>query len=91
MRALSRLPLLSLAYALGQDPLTAGDQAANDRLRESEYNELCANPSDAEVQLGTWGKMLMYPQKQPAANTGLPLNPAGTVRDTIEDCAELCH
>ncbi|KAB8211141.1 hypothetical protein BDV34DRAFT_219746 [Aspergillus parasiticus] len=38
----------------------------------------------------TWGKMLMYPQKQPAANTGLPLNPAGTVRDTIEECTELC-
>ncbi|KAE8344355.1 hypothetical protein BDV24DRAFT_160498 [Aspergillus arachidicola] len=51
MRALSRLPHLSLAYAQGQDPLTAGDQAANDRLRESEYNGICANPSDAEVQL----------------------------------------
>lgn len=52
MRALSFLPLLSLAYAQGQDPLTTGNQALSNPFGEAEYNELCANPRDAEVELG---------------------------------------
>ncbi|KAB8251732.1 hypothetical protein BDV35DRAFT_376484 [Aspergillus flavus] len=40
MRVLSFLPLLSLAYAQGQDPLTTGNQALNNPFGEAEYNEL---------------------------------------------------
>ncbi|KAB8272033.1 hypothetical protein BDV30DRAFT_227756 [Aspergillus minisclerotigenes] len=36
------LPLLSLAYAQGQDPLTARNQALNNHFGEAEYNELGA-------------------------------------------------
>ncbi|KOC17498.1 hypothetical protein AFLA70_419g001150 [Aspergillus flavus AF70] len=51
MRVLSLLPLLSLACAQGQAPLNAEGQAASDPLGEQGYNKVCANPSDAEVEL----------------------------------------
>ncbi|RAQ49768.1 hypothetical protein AFGD_002567 [Aspergillus flavus] len=49
MRPLTLLPLLSIAYAQGQDPITAED-SPDHPLGESEYNKVYANSSDTEVQ-----------------------------------------
>ncbi|UCK58482.1 hypothetical protein AFCA_001337 [Aspergillus flavus] len=50
MRPLTLLPLLSNAYAQGQASITAED-SPDHPLGESEYNKVCANPSDNEVQV----------------------------------------
>ncbi|BAE55925.1 unnamed protein product [Aspergillus oryzae RIB40] len=50
MRPLTLLPLLSNAYSQGQASITAED-SPDHPLGESEYNKVCANPSDNEVQV----------------------------------------